>query len=157
MTDADRKLWEDVLAADRALLGRNWAFLNGAADPAAVVAASLRAPGETGAALRYLLVAAPDAIKMAVLPPLLFLAVGSNSDTPVARDVIASITDRDAVIAALRPLAEELLADGDDETYLRIAGLYAVLNDDLLQAHLARCAAHPDPMVREVPSYFEVE
>jgi hypothetical protein len=151
----DRELWEDLLAADRALLGRNWAFLNGAADPAAVVSASLRASGETGAALRYLSIAAPDTIKRAVLPQLMFLAVGSNSDTVAARSIISSLPRREEVIAAVLPLAEELLADGDDETYLRIAELYAELSDELLQKHLQRCAAHPDPMVRDVPTYFD--
>lgn len=153
MNPNDRQLWEDVLAADRALLGRNWSFLNGATDPAGVIAVALRAPGETGAALRYLRVG-PDAIKMAVLPQLLFLAVGTNADTLLARDLICSLPGRDDLITAVVPLANELLADGNDETYLRVADLYARLDDELLEQHLERCRHHPDAMVREVPTYF---
>ena len=154
--DADRQLWTDLLAADRALLGRNWAFLQGATDPAAVLAAALRATGaERGAALRFLLVAAPDELKLATLPQLVFLASGQCSDTSLVQGVIQSIADRQRLIQSIQPIAEELLADGDDETYLKIAELYSELSDDLLRDHLARCAAHPDPMVREVVTYFE--
>lgn len=154
MNETDRKLWEAVLVADQALLSQNWAFLQGANDPATVIANSLVMQGETGAALRYLLVAAPDTIKMATLPQVLFLALGSNGYTPLARDIIVSILPRKPLLEALEPLADKLLSDSDDESYLRLAELYAQLDDQLLAKHLDRCRQHPNPMVQEVLTYF---
>ena len=75
--------------------------------------------------------AAPDELKLATLPQLVFLASGQCSDTSLVQGVIQSIADRQRLIQSIQPIAEELLADGDDETYLKIAELYSELSDDL--------------------------
>lgn len=154
---SDNQLWNAICNAQQELDRARYLFFHKAIDKFCVFRRALLTADEAVIGLEYLRWTADHNLKKKLLPELLQLASSTHNNTVLAREIILAIDDCQWVVDTIDSLAMELLVDGDDEEYLRVGELYADLDEELLTKHLDRCRSHPDPLVRDVVTYFEDE
>jgi hypothetical protein len=153
--NSDEKLWRDLCAADNTYHEARMRLLTNASDLDGIIRAALNSPAERGPALRILNILPEQQIRRH-LAQLAQLASVGHSDIELVRSVISRI-DRDWLTQNIDGYVTPLLKTGNEEEFRRIAELYKLLDQELLKAHLARCAVHANEEVREIASDFADE
>ena len=152
--DLDKKLWDDMCAADRRYFETRMALVQGADDLDGVISRALDKPAERGAALRVMKIL-PEPRTRLRIQQLARLASVGHSDIALVREVLTTKLDRRWVVENIDGCVEPILETAEDqEEFRRIAELYQQLDLALLKAHLARCAAHEDEEVQEIAADF---
>ncbi len=148
----DEQLWADFCAAESAFFDARMALVCGAQDLPSLISGALKTPSQRGPALRLLEILPEDKIRQH-LASLVDLASVGHSDVGLCRSVILRI-ERDWLVKNIDPHIVEILKNGGEEEFRRIAELYKLLNADLLDTHLKRCAVHVNSDVREIAADF---
>lgn len=153
----DLQLWKRVCDAQQEFEHARYLFFNKAKDKVGVLMRALHIVKMARHALQYLNWTVDEELKKKLLPDLLKLASVAHNNTVLSREIILGIDERQWVVDRIDSMALEILSEGDDEEYLRIAELYAELDNDLLNKQLERCRSHHDPEIRDVARYFDDE
>ena len=148
----DEQLWADFCAAESAFYDARMALVRGAQDLQSLISGALQTPSQRGSALRLLEILSEDKIRPH-FASLVDLASVGHSDIGLCRSVIFRI-EREWLVANIEPHVVMILKNGGEEEFRRIAELYKLLNADLLDAHLKRCAVHVNSDVREIVADF---
>ncbi|ETX01310.1 hypothetical protein [Candidatus Entotheonella palauensis] len=152
----DEELWDELCEAQHVLDAARYRFFQCAKNKILILRRTLQG-ADTRTALEYLKWSVDDDIKKSLLPELVQLASVAHGNLLLCREVVLGIQDRAWLIGHITPLVQEILADGGEENYRRVAELYAELDEELFLQHLQRCQIHPDLDVREIPIDFDEE
>src|SRR5262245_33850774 len=125
----DDQLWTDFCAADSAFYVARMALVRDAQDLSRLIRAALRIPSQRGPALRLLEILPEDKIREQLVS-LVDLASVGHSDVPLCRSVILRI-ERDWLVKNIDAHVLEILRNGGEEEFRRIAELYKLLNTEL--------------------------
>jgi hypothetical protein len=146
-TTEDLDRWRLLIEADKAATAARTALFADRTCLVDLVRLGLRQPGERAVALDVASRLRTDEIQV-LFPDLLALASFGHGLTDQCRELILRLP-RAWLLSQVERHAEPLLADGGDEEYRALLGLYARI-DPALALNLARRAAqHADSAVKE--------
>lgn len=151
----DEKLWNDFCVAENAFYEARMALVRGAQDLASFISKALNMPSQRGPALRLLEILPEEKIRQQFSYLIDLVSVG-HSDIELCRSVILRI-DRNWLINNIDSYVVEILKNGGEEEFRRIAELYKLISSELLDAHLKRCAVHANDEVREIAYDFAID
>lgn len=146
------ELWRSYLDAENRLVACRMALVRDRRALEESVALALTDPAQRSVALRLLL-SLPAEMSRAHLKQLVRLAAVGHRDVAACRELVRKLPD---AISEIAETANEVLEEGGEEEYRRIAELYSGFAETLLGAHLNRCSAHPDADIREIAADFSV-
>jgi hypothetical protein len=137
---------------DALLRDQDGVFLANCRDKQAVLGTALRDPAQRGTALRLLLILDDD-IRKPLFPTLVALAAVGHRDISLCREVIL-LMPRDWVIENIEIYSYEILKEGGEEEYRRLAELFYNLDRRLLSHLIERALESNDAGIREVGEEF---
>lgn len=146
----ENALWRSYFDAECRLIACRMALVQDRRAFDESVHLALTDPAQRGAALRLLLGVSSDLSKPH-LKQLVRLAAVGHRDVAASRELVRRLPGATAEIAGA---VSEVLEDGTEEEYRRVAELYSGFDEALLGAHVARCSEHPDPDIRAIATEF---
>jgi len=149
----DKELWSDLCVAENAFYEARMTLISSAQNITILVSAALAQPSQRGTALRLLQIL-PEGLIRHHFSQLVDLVSVGHSDIELSRAVLLRI-DRDWLVQNIDPYVMQILENGGEEEFRRIAEFYKILSSDLLSLHLERCSLHIDPEINEIASDFE--
>ena len=155
MSGEDQNKWTAVVGAEAKGLRDALAAWSTIADKQGVMRQALSTVTERGAALRLLLILDDD-LKQTVFSDLIDLAAVGHSDIGLCRTVIKSIPRLWLLEHVESEVTRILDQSEDEEAYRRYAELYREIDDQLVQALVARARMSADPNILEVADDFRL-
>jgi len=146
-TPFDSALWKRYVTAYTEYAKARQDLLNGSANVLELVRHGLSAPGDRAAALE-ITGALPEHDRVMLFDELLALGSYVHGQMMNAQDLVLSLP-RPWLKANIEPHAEILLADGTDEEYRALFGLFVRIDHEMARRLIQRARAHRSGEVRE--------
>ncbi|WP_321418740.1 hypothetical protein [uncultured Desulfobacter sp.] len=149
----DEQYWNSLIEASNLFYASRKNFILQVENKIEVLKKAIKKPSERRVALELLLLL-DDSIKISLLNQILSLATVGHSDIDKVREVIVTIPEK-VLADALKEQFSELLRDGTDEEFRRLAELFSTLkNKEFLVRLVKEAKLHPSPDIQEVGDDF---
>ena len=149
----DPNLWRQLFNVEQAARSDIFGLWCQITSKVEVLQGALSLAHQRGTALRILLLLGDD-LRKPLFPQLVELASVGHADILLCRTVIKCI-ERAWVVSNFPPVLRKVLnPNSSAEEYRRIAELLREVDPHLIQEHIERSLAHPDPEIHEVGHDF---